>query len=396
MSDFMQQGNVATLHRLPGVDPTTLEGDLETYAAQRPSALLIPALASEMDVPALGGILEHLATVSYLSEIVLVLGRADRKDYDRLRNLLKALPTASTVVWPGGPKLEKLFAGVKETTDIGPPGKGRDVWVAIGYLLGKGGVHSLALHDADIVTYTREIPLRLLMPLICPDLDFSFCKGYYPRVSGRSLAGRVTRLLVWPLVDVLTSESPSEILRILGLMRYPLAGEFAMTSELAARIPVPRDWGLEVGILAAVARMVSQGDICQSELCDNYEHKHQALSPDDAGQGLHRMALEVAESMMRESEPPDGWSEDIDRRYAEKAVEMIPLYRADALANGLNYDDGAEREAVGIFTRAVEVARGRLAGKQNYPPLPPWNEVEERLPGIKEAVFKAVQEEGNP
>lgn len=393
MGDFMQQGRVATLHRFPGADPDVLEKTMGTVTGQRPSALMIPALATEMDTPALAGILAELAETVFIKELVLVLGRADREDYGRARGLVKDLPMRTTVVWPEGPQLEAVFRNVREALDIGGPGKGRDVWVAMGYLLGRGGIHAIALHDGDIVTYSREIPARLLQPVTHPELDFSFCKGFYPRISEGAFAGRVTRLLVWPLVDVLKEESRSLILELVGGMRYPLSGEFALTSELAARIAVPRDWGLEVGILAAVARSVSRSDICQAEICDNYEHKHQSLSPDDASRGLNRMAVEVTESLLRESEPDEGWCEDIPQRYLTRAREMIPLYRADARANGLSYDEGSEEQAVRTFAQAVRIAQARLVDKQSLPPLPMWSEANERIPGLMEAVVEAVRRE---
>ncbi len=393
MGDFMQAGGVATVHRLPGVDIAALEKDLERFSGDRPLALVIPALASEMYGPALGGILEQLEGATYLSEVILVLGRADRKDYSRAQWLMENQSSAATVIWPEGPELAGLFSDLGQALDIGMPGKGRDVWIALGYVLGRGGIHSLALHDADIVSYTREIPLRLLLPLVHTDLNYSFCKGYYPRISQGSLAGRVTRLLVWPLVDVLGAEAQAGILKIIGSMRYPLAGEFALTCELGARVPVPRDWGLEVGLLAAVTRTVSPNDMCQAALCDNYSHKHQELSPDDSSRGLNRMAVEVAESLLRETEPSGGWREDIPHSYVERALEMIPLYRGDALANGLTYDEASEKKAVHTFSRAVEIALSRLTGEQALPPLASWEEIEGRIPGLMSGVVEAVRRE---
>ena len=394
MGDFLQFGPATTLHRLPGSNLAELEEELGRLSRKRPPSLLIPALASEMDVPALGDILERLATASYLNELVLVLGRADAGDYHRAQELLGSVSARTTVVWPEGPRLSAVFENLKKDVDVGLPGKGRDVWIALGYLLSGGAVHSVGLHDADIINYTREIPVRLLLPLVQPELNYSFCKGYYARVSEGSMHGRVTRLLVAPLVSVLTSERASQLLDLVGSMRYPLAGEFAITTELAGKIPIPRDWGLEIGILSLVSKAVSPVDICQADLCDNYEHKHQSLSPDDSARGLNRMAIEVAESLLRESCPEEGWNEDLPGRYSQRAKEMIPSYRADALASGLSYDEAAEQKAIVIFTRAVEVALGRIKTEQSLSPLPAWGEMEKQVPGLMDAVADAVEKEG--
>ena len=49
MGDFWQHGPITTLHRLPGVRKSLLEENLRNGARERPLALLIPALASEME-----------------------------------------------------------------------------------------------------------------------------------------------------------------------------------------------------------------------------------------------------------------------------------------------------------------------------------------------------------
>ena len=75
---------------------------------------------------------------------------------------------------------------------------------------------------------------------------------------------------------------PHALLDFLDAFRYPLAGECAMTTEIARSTRIPSDWGLEVGMLAEVYRNSSLKRICQVELVDNYDHKHRELSEDDA------------------------------------------------------------------------------------------------------------------
>jgi glucosyl-3-phosphoglycerate synthase len=360
------------------------------YAAKRPSALLLPALASEMDGPAWPVIMEQLRQVRWVEEVVLALGSPSRDDLGRAVAELAGLPMKTVVVWPGSEGLGGVFEDVKRSIDIGPPGKGRDVWIAMGYLVGRGGLHAVGLHDADIVTYTKELPMKLLMPLVHSNLEFSFCKGYYPRISGNKLAGRVTRLLVAPLVGLLRQRAPSRILDTIGAMRYPLAGEFALTMKLAEKIPIPRDWGLEIGILSAVSRAAEPERICQAHLCDNYEHKHQELHAGDTTKGLNRMAVEVTSALLREVDDPESL-EGLVNRYRERALEMVSSYRADALANGLTYDKEKELVAIDVFAAAVEIALSRLGEAQALPPLPSWEEAERLVPGLSGAVYEAVK-----
>jgi glucosyl-3-phosphoglycerate synthase len=338
--------------------------------------------------------MEQLRQVHWVEEVVLALGSPSPDDLDRAIAELAGLPMKTVVVWPGSEGLRGVFEEAKGSIDIGPPGKGRDVWIAMGYLVGRGGLHAVGLHDADIVTYTKELPVRLLMPLVHPDLEYSFCKGYYPRVSGDKLAGRVTRLLVAPLVGLLRRWSPSSILNTIGAMRYPLAGEFALTLDLAARIPIPRDWGLEIGILSAVSQAAEPERICQAELCDNYEHKHQELHAGDTTKGLNRMALEVTSALLREVDDPEPLEGLVDR-YRERALEMVSSYRADALANGLTYDKEKELGAIDVFAAAVEIALSRMGEDQALGPLPSWEETERIVPGLSGAVYEAVKRDNS-
>ena len=41
---------------------------------------------------------------------------------------------------------------------------------------------------------------------------------------------------------------------------------------------ISSDWGIEVGILSEMQRNFSPNNICQVDLADTYDHKHQDLS----------------------------------------------------------------------------------------------------------------------
>ena len=391
MSDFWQHGPITTVHQLPGSGIDELEAAVTSYSRERPSGLLIPALASEMDGPAWPIIMEELKKASFLDEVVLALGGAADADLARAKAALDGLPMKTAVVWPESDSLSVVLGDIKNIIDIGPPGKGRDVWIAMGYILGRGGLHAVGLNDADVITYSRYLPLRLLAPLLHTELSYDFCKGYYARVSGNSMAGRVTRLLVVPLVSALVKRNFTPALRTIGAMRYALAGEFAMTLDLAGSIPIPRDWGLEVGIISAVAGILPFEKICQTCLCDNYEHKHQELHPENTSKGLNRMAVEVTAALLREAEQVP---EDLVKAYTDQAFSLIPRYRADALVNGLHYDADKEKEMIQTFATAVEKALG-LNEFEIPRPLPAWEEAEGIVPGLKEAIVKAVEKDND-
>ncbi|HEX3036863.1 MAG TPA: glycosyl transferase, partial [Thermodesulfobacteriota bacterium] len=112
--------------------------------------------------------------------------------------------------------------------------------------------------------------------------------------------GRVTRLFITPIISAfrkILGHLP--FLDYMDNFRYPLAGEFSMIADLARVNRIPSDWGLEVGILAEIFRNVSTKRICQVDICDNYEHKHQNLSSDNPEGGLLKMCVDISKSLFR-------------------------------------------------------------------------------------------------
>ncbi|MGB1848551.1 MAG: glycosyl transferase, partial [Pseudohongiellaceae bacterium] len=82
------------------------------------------------------------------------------------------------------------------------------------------------LHDCDILTYDRSLLARLLYPVANPNFSYAFNKGFYSRVAGDRISGRVVRLFVTPLIRTLKRVCGcSEFLDYMDSFRYPLAGE---------------------------------------------------------------------------------------------------------------------------------------------------------------------------
>lgn len=81
MGDFYQNGVVTTLHQLNQRPLRQLEEDLMEFRKTRPMALILPSLYSELESPALSSIIDELAHVPYLEQIVVGLDRADEGQY---------------------------------------------------------------------------------------------------------------------------------------------------------------------------------------------------------------------------------------------------------------------------------------------------------------------------
>jgi len=400
MSDFFQTGVVATLHRLGQRRIEDYEDELVRFSRTSPMALVLPALYTEFGTEAMNRILAELPKVPYLKQVVLALGNATAEQFADARKQLAGVHKNARVIWIEGERLQRLFDTLKENQlDPGSPGKGRACWIAYGYVLASGQAKIIGLHDCDIVNYSREMLARLLHPIANPNVDFEFGKGFYARYTSK-LHGRVTRLFVTPFVRTLKEIfGHLPFLVYFDSFRYPLAGEFAMDVELARVNRIPADWGLEVGVLAEVYRNCSLKRVCQVDIAENYEHKHQALSADNAQAGLMRMATDIAKTFFRmlaaEGAVLDnGTFRTIQTKYVRMGEDTITRYHADAMINGLEFDRHEEEVAVQAFARAIALAAEDFAKDPlGIPLIPNWNRVAAALPDFFSKLELAVEED---
>jgi glucosyl-3-phosphoglycerate synthase len=403
VSDFHQTGVIGTLHRLGRRDLALLERELRTQARSRPIALVLPCLHSELGDVALKGIVDQLKGASYLEEVVVsVDGTSSRDAFDELRAVFADVATVDgrppTFVWNGGPRIQELLASLSdEGLDPGAEGKGRGVWLAMGYVLATARSRVVAIHDCDIRDYSRELLARLCFPAANANMNYEFVKGYYARATDR-LYGRVTRLFMTPLLRAMKSVlGPNPLLEFLDSFRFPLAGECAMTADLARSIRVPSDWGLEVGMLAEVYRNCSLKRICQVELVDNYDHKHRSLSEHDPGAGLHRMVKDIGASLIRNLasygvEFDAGFLNTLTAAYVRMAQDAVARYHDAAALNGIGFDRHEEELAVETFSRALRGAGlDFVRDPMGAPQIPNWNRVTAALPELLPELRRAVE-----
>src|SRR5512135_1185454 len=99
MSDFYQTGVVATFHRLGLFNLEKLESELSWYAQERPIALVLPSLYSELQGDALKGIVRELKEAKYVSEIVVALGPSTDDEFRNAKEFFSALPQKTSVIW---------------------------------------------------------------------------------------------------------------------------------------------------------------------------------------------------------------------------------------------------------------------------------------------------------
>lgn len=397
MSDVHQAGPVTALPRLAPGCTEELEQAILQYTPRFPVSLVIPMLPSEMDRPALGRILDELARVPYLDSLVVSLNGADPQDYERTAAVFRRYPGRLVIVWSEAPAVEGFLADMASVgLDVGEPGKGRACWLALGYLLAEARVEYLAFQDADVVDYHREMLARLVLPAVDPTVDFDFVKGYYARVSDR-LNGRLTRLLLTPLLAAFTRLIGTDpYIRYLSSFRYALSGEFAVQVDLAMRMRLPYDWGLEIVTLFEALRHRAANRICQAELTDRYEHKHQALSPNDPTTGLHRMAKDVIKHLLRTLAAagvnlPDGLVRSLLAAYQREAEDAVADSYAVSIVNALEYDRHEEENAVHMFVSALRASIDEFrADPLGMPLAPNWARVWSGVPDAGARLLAAV------
>ena len=400
MADFYQNGVITTLHNLTDRSHQELEQDLIKFANNRPMGLILPSLFSELEGDALPDIVNKLTEVPYLSEIVIGLDRASEEQYRHALQFFSKLPQHHRILWNDGPRLQAIDAKL-EKLGLAPKelGKGRNVWYCMGYTLASGKTESVALHDCDIVTYEKDMLARLLYPVANPQFNYEFCKGFYTRIADGKINGRVSRLLVTPLIKALKRivGGHNDYLEYMDSFRYPLAGEFSFRRDVLTDLRIPFDWGLEIGVLSEMQRNYASNRICQVDIADIYDHKHQDLSLDNKEAGLSKMSIDITKAFFRKlATQGQTFSSESFRSlkatYYRIALDYVETYHNDALMNGLTTDIHLEEKAVEMFAQNIVTAGQRfLDNPMETPFMPTWSRVISAVPDILAQIKEAVE-----
>lgn len=343
MADFAQNGLISTLQRLNDTHLPVVEAELEALARTRPIALVLPCHASELERPALQHILAELGGAHFLSEIIVSMNGLDSAGHEQARRFFSQLPQPVRVLWNDPvPNLR--------------PGKGTNVWLAFQRIAREQRCAIVATQDCDVASFSRRDLARLCFAVVCPDLGYRFAKMFYSRVTDR-LYGRVSRLFIAPLLHaVVRVAGHRPLVDFLLSFRYPLAGEVALTRDLAAELPLASGWNLELNHLCEVFRRVDPREVCQVEGGTGYDHKHQP-----AATSLADMAGEIAQELFAqlaaEGLPGDApFRSTLARTYRREAAHALRRSASLARINALPFDYPVEAEIVEAFARRLERA----------------------------------------
>jgi glucosyl-3-phosphoglycerate synthase len=343
--------------------------------------------------------MSELKKVHYLREIVLSLDRANEEQFQKVKSFFSSYKKFK-VIWNDGPRMKGLYK-LLEKNDLfpGERGKGRAVWISLGYVLARGKSRVIAMHDCDIVNYDRGLLARLCYPVANPHSEYEFCKGYYSRYT-EIMHGRATRLFFTPFIRALEKIlGHLPFLVYMDSFRYALAGEIALRRDLAMAMRIPSDWGLEVGTLAEVYRNMALSRICQVDIADGYEHKHQELVPDDPEKGILKMTVDIAKSIFRTlaqegAQFSEGFFKTLSNIYLKVAQETVVLYENDAELNSLKFDRHNESVCVEAFAEGIKKA-GEVfwENPSGTVLIPNWHRVIAALPDFLELLKDAVKKD---
>jgi glucosyl-3-phosphoglycerate synthase len=393
--DF-DQGKISRIHDF-FMNLESMKERLEELKKKSPSGVIIPIIESDLQSSSLPRIIDELSKCNYLEKVFIALSAKEPENYEKTIKLAQRLKVPCDVIWCNKPEVALVLEELNKTgLDVAAPmGKGKDLWIAIG--IASLELHTFALHDADIVSYTEALPTRLLYPIIEPKLDFFFSKGYYARVSestGR-MYGRVCRLFANPVIQALQEKVQyrSEFLRYLSSFKYILSGEIAIYSDLALNLRIPSDWGFEIGMLAELFRNASYKRICEVDL-GFYDHKHKEVKKDELLQVAEDSLVCLLRTLTETDhvEVSEAFLQSLKIIYRRTAQDKIRQYHADAQCNNLNYDRHEEETSVDSLANIAIDAGQRYQITPTGTQLPDWMRTISAMPDVRERLRDAAIE----
>ena len=396
--DF-DQGWITTIHDF-GYDKAETSRLLEAFSEDRPVGLVLPVAFREMEQRTLPRILSELNRTNFLNQVTVALYAESKDEFIKVTRFFKKLEIPHRIMWCNSPNVMEIVDDLLlEGIDITTQGKGRDCWLAMG--AASLDSYAIVMHDADIVNYSHEMPMKLAYPLVNPALDYFFNKGYYARIGGDppTFYGRTTRLFVWPIIEALMvkTDCAMDLPRYMLSFKYPLSGEIALTSDLALNIRTPMDWGLEMGTLYEVYKSAARKRICQTDL-GFFEHEHQELGSSQSG-GLLKMASDILIALLKALVEVDAldispsFLHSLRVIYRRKAQDAVRQYHADAVCNQLSYNRHEEESLVEAFETIILEAGQECFTTPRLAHIPDWRRATSAIPYLRRKLVDSILED---
>lgn len=381
------QRKIARIHDF-NLDFDYMSSRLCELQKQYPSGLIIPIMGKDIQSPGIPKMIEEINQCQYLTKVIIALSAEDHDDYEEALRVARKFKTLCEVAWCNKPEVTRVLEELKHKglDVVSLSGKGKDVWIATG--IAQLDLFAFALHDADITTYDRMIPTKLLYPIIEPKLDFFFSKGYYARINlkNRKIYGRINRLFIGPILEVLQEKlNYSKFLTYMQSFSYPLAGELALYSDLATHIRIPNDWGLELGLLAELYRNAAYRRICEVDL-GIYDHRHKPVGPNSLLKTAEDTFITLLRSLteMENIEVSEPFLTSLQVAYRRLAQDKIRQYHAEAICNNFDFNRHDEEVIVDLLCNVVISGGKKYLENPIRAQLPDWLRAIAAMPNIRE------------
>jgi glucosyl-3-phosphoglycerate synthase len=182
-----------------------------------------------------------------------------------------------------------------------------------------------------------------------------------------------------------------EYIEYMDSFRYPLAGEFSFRRDVLTDLRIPSDWGLEIGVLSEMYRNYANNRLCQVDIADRYDHKHQQPVGGGRSSGLSRMSIDICKALFRKLATrgvviSSESFRSVKASYYRIALDFVETYHNDAFMNGLDYDVHGEEHAVELFAENImKAGEAFLDRPMERPFIPSWSRVASAIPDILDA-----------
>jgi len=270
-----------------------------------------------------------------------------------------------------------------------PYGKGAGLWLSIPIT----GGDILCFVDSDILNFKKEYVTALCHPIIYSwnlrKAATKFVKAYYTRLTKTPdlsseeaiLGGRVCRLFALPLIQSVTGSL--DLYSPLRTIRYPLAGEFAVSRDTIEELDLSLAYSVEMYLLFQLLDLVGSASMAQVDL-QVFNHIGQEFPK------LESLAHQVGTCIVgrviekRKKSLTDKESKQILRSYKENASQMIKksekwssrLRKSAKLEvhKNLVYSKKEDEKRVQCFLEVLENIMSEKA-RERIISLPSWGEI---------------------
>jgi len=268
------------------------------------------------------------------------------------------------------------------------PGKGAGIWLSVP--VAQGDI--MCFVDADIMGFRKEYVTSLCHPIIYSwnllEAAIRFVKAHYTRLTvtkddsqATILGGRLSRLLAVPLLKSVTETF--KLFAGLESIKYPLAGEFAVSRDLIEQLSFPNTYAIETSLLFQTYDLIGPTSMAQLDL-DIYRHIGQQF------EDLENMTYQVVDSVLREVDMKLGRrltneeKEQLADSYQKNVNNMLDTYEQTAsrlkeTEKNLAYSRENDLQKTKHLEKVIDdVLSGKSKEKRpRYFSFPSWRRIDE-------------------